>query len=53
MNIVSGRGNNRKVIELPCGYLVAKTAKQDNATYNANLKMLCGVLGVPESRGRF
>lgn len=53
MNIVKGHGNRRQVIELPCGYSVAASAKQDNNTYNENLRLLCQVLGVPETHGRF
>jgi len=46
MNIVIGRGKARQVIPLPCGSIVAASAKEDPQAYNQGLEMLCNLLGV-------
>lgn len=46
MNIVKGRGKNRIVIELPCGYIVAKSAKNEPENYAGAINTLCDLLNI-------
>lgn len=53
MKIVQGRGNNRRVTELPCGSIFAQAAKskdpQDQRDYRAAHHAICETLGVPHN----
>lgn len=47
MNIVIGRGNNRKVYELPSGELITAVAKGAPEEYKVFLNNICELLKIP------
>ena len=50
MNIVTGRGNSRRVLELPCGAVFAQGSKSEPADYRAAINVVNEmVLGNPHT----